>query len=470
MLPAVGDFHPPGVQSPLMSLPTVYVIPLPSSLNKDLLHCDTTSSHLAALPSFLRERTPWYADSSSTPTTVLHHGIMPRAFSEYDQDVHFHAMVEAYQGKVESPREADLLYLPAYHRRRFGCTLHAQTEKEITETLTQRAQLLWDHVLEFLREHGSEGHGPVFTTASGVCSCWSNECNPFWALFHPLSGLAELDRTICVAGWEQPILNRVPSLQHVVMPYISSLHLQHASPADVVASTPEGAKRHYTALYAAGSRDSTCVWCGPCAVPWNKTATTSHTCPRGCSNLRPRLELELSHLTDVLYLNGVNKAWWLQAGTGSVEKPSVFHAAMRNATFCIQPGGDTLTRKAFYESIMLGCIPVVFREDNAFLQQLAFSEVVPYRDLWVFIPEADILFAQREGDTIMPLLHAIAPQTVRRKQQLMRTWASALTFARAGATPDIAQPDAFIRTLQAAVDSCQAVEKSSRMTRRRQQS
>ena len=33
---------------------------------------------------------------------------------------------------------------------------------------------------------------------------------------------------------------------------------------------------------------------------------------------------------------------------------------MRNATFCLQPGGDTPARKSLVDAITLGCIPVLF--------------------------------------------------------------------------------------------------------------
>lgn len=38
---------------------------------------------------------------------------------------------------------------------------------------------------------------------------------------------------------------------------------------------------------------------------------------------------------------------------------------MSNATFCFQPGGDSPYRKSLYDSILTGCIPVVFSEYNA---------------------------------------------------------------------------------------------------------
>ena len=64
-----------------------------------------------------------------------------------------------------------------------------------------------------------------------------------------------------------------------------------------------------------------------------------------------------------------------------------------NATFCLQPGGATLTRAALYQSIVYGCIPVVFRDDAAYLEQLAFPDLVPYREMWVSLDGEALLHA-----------------------------------------------------------------------------
>ena len=37
-------------------------------------------------------------------------------------------------------------------------------------------------------------------------------------------------------------------------------------------------------------------------------------------------------------------------------------AAYRAAVFCLQPWGDTATRKGFWDALSLGCIPVVFTD------------------------------------------------------------------------------------------------------------
>merc|ERR1740117_2538475 len=98
--------------------------------------------------------------------------------------------------------------------------------------------------------------------------------------------------------------------------------------------------------------------------------------------------------------------------------------AMADATFCLQPGGQTLTRAAFYQSIVYGCIPVVFREDFHFLNTLAFSDSIPYRQLWVHIPETSVM----AGEDFVKTLKAIPQETIAAKRKLMRQYAPMLDW------------------------------------------
>ncbi|GAA6004436.1 uncharacterized protein JCM10292_007067 [Rhodotorula paludigena] len=43
---------------------------------------------------------------------------------------------------------------------------------------------------------------------------------------------------------------------------------------------------------------------------------------------------------------------------------AALHLDMAQSTFCLQPPGDSPTRKGFFDSILLGCIPVIFRRDT----------------------------------------------------------------------------------------------------------
>ncbi|CAC5403449.1 MUR3 [Mytilus coruscus] len=56
---------------------------------------------------------------------------------------------------------------------------------------------------------------------------------------------------------------------------------------------------------------------------------------------------------------------------------------MQRAVFCLQPPGDSPTRKSFYDSIMSGCIPVIFGNHSL---QYAFSKYFDFSKFTVSIP------------------------------------------------------------------------------------
>merc|ERR1712032_1165576 len=113
-------------------------------------------------------------------------------------------------------------------------------------------------------------------------------------------------------------------------------------------------------------------------------------------------------------------------------------------TFCVEPIGDCLTRKSFYESIMVGCIPVVPREDYLYLDQLPFSHTIPYRRLWVAIPP---------GTTdIFAMLRAISHKDIVRRRRIIKRYGRRLTFSsnssQHGGYNDFRNPDAFASALK----------------------
>ena len=67
------------------------------------------------------------------------------------------------------------------------------------------------------------------------------------------------------------------------------------------------------------------------------------------------------------------------------------HEWMQNAVFCLHPIGDTFTRKAFYDSILCGCIPVIFQTELVDHATYPFESSFNYSSFSVTIPSADFL-------------------------------------------------------------------------------
>ena len=71
---------------------------------------------------------------------------------------------------------------------------------------------------------------------------------------------------------------------------------------------------------------------------------------------------------------GEKTTWWRAFHTAPYTS---YAAAKANSVFCVEPAGDTVLRASLYQDILFGCIPVIFRNDSAYLDMLAFSSTVP---------------------------------------------------------------------------------------------
>ncbi|KAM7252928.1 hypothetical protein ACFE04_008735 [Oxalis oulophora] len=56
--------------------------------------------------------------------------------------------------------------------------------------------------------------------------------------------------------------------------------------------------------------------------------------------------------------------------TKNCENPANVMELFRNSVYCLQPPGDSFTRRSIFDSIVAGCIPVFFHTDSAYTQYL----------------------------------------------------------------------------------------------------
>jgi len=442
------------------SFPRVFVVPIPSEYHQDLLYCDRLKDLVAECGSIHNcssERQPaWYVKKevddpgasfkTSTSSRPFGKSLLkkigldmhfpytpqhPATFQgEYDADIYFHRMVLGYIKRVHKPEDADLFYVPIYWVNRINCHKGAATEDGL-RNLTNK---FIDVVNYWMDRFSSTNAGSnFFTVAGGVCSCTVNSvfkshgCNP-------LNSRPDLEVQLRVGSWETPIVDDYRKL-HVTMPYMTNLHgVGNWSTTEV----------RKTLVFAAMKRRRGCVGCGLCSA--NDFNRNGPKCVPLCASLRPRLIDQMQehrNATDVLLLARPKNAIHILQ-------------TMRHSTFCLQPAGDTLTRKSFYESILSGCIPVVFRNDDAFMKQMPFSSFIPYQELWYFIPENCVLNREcgRNHNTVVDVLREVPMDVIERRRQLMKQWGRRLAFSdhngTVGGYNDLNNPDAFASTLQKA--------------------
>ena len=101
-------------------------------------------------------------------------------------------------------------------------------------------------------------------------------------------------------------------------------------------------------------------------------------------------------------------------------------AAYGSSVFCVHPIGDSPSRKAFFDSLLFGCIPVVLdrgdRGATPFAPVLPFSTSLSYAEFTVLLPRT------QWNKALVPTLRAIPPATVRRMQRALAQVAHLLQF------------------------------------------
>lgn len=97
-------------------------------------------------------------------------------------------------------------------------------------------------------------------------------------------------------------------------------------------------------------------------------------------------------------------------GESKCHSPSSIMQMFQSSLFCLQPQGDSYTRRSAFDSILAGCIPVFFHPGSAYTQ---YTWHLPknYSKYSVFIPENDIL--RKKNFSIEEILGQISPEQVK---------------------------------------------------------
>jgi hypothetical protein len=102
--------------------------------------------------------------------------------------------------------------------------------------------------------------------------------------------------------------------------------------------------------------------------------------------------------------------------TGSTQchTPGNIMRLFQKTTFCLQPPGDTCTRRSAFDSMVAGCIPVFFHPGSAYKQYRWHLPVDDHLRYSVYIPDADV---RERNVSIEAVLRAIPPATVERMRE-----------------------------------------------------
>ncbi|XAR54972.1 hypothetical protein NMG60_11030327 [Bertholletia excelsa] len=304
----------------------------------------------------------------------------------YMLELVFHRRMLEYPCLAADPAAADAVYLPYYAgldslRYLYGPDVNSSFEHGLD-------------LFQFLKHHDSPqiwkrrfGHDHFLVMA-----------RPAWDFSQPLArdppiwGTSFLELPEFYNITALTLESRAWPWQEQAVPYPTSFHPPNLALFDSWVARVKRSRRSTLMLFAGGG--------GVSASP----------------NIRRSIRLECDNATASGGDGGYSKLCeFVDCSNGACEHdPIRFMRPMLQASFCLQPPGDTPTRRSTFDSILAGCIPVFFEEQSAKAQYTWHLPADRMEDFSVFIPKEEVVF---KGLKITDVLKGIPRTEVRKKRE-----------------------------------------------------
>ncbi|KAL3499534.1 hypothetical protein ACH5RR_038627 [Cinchona calisaya] len=164
-------------------------------------------------------------------------------------------------------------------------------------------------------------------------------------------------------------------------------------------------------------------------------------------NVRRSIRLECDNSTNVSLNGSITMKYaklceFVDCSNGICEHDLIrFMKPMLQASFCLQPPGDTPTRRSTFDGILAGCIPVFFEELSAKKQYKWHLPEEKYEEFSVFIPKEEMVF---KGLKILDVLMSIPRAEVRRMREKVLEMIPRVMYRKHGSSIGLrSKKDAF---------------------------
>ncbi|KAJ7550072.1 hypothetical protein O6H91_07G081800 [Diphasiastrum complanatum] len=134
-------------------------------------------------------------------------------------------------------------------------------------------------------------------------------------------------------------------------------------------------------------------------------------------------------------------------GASKCDVPSVVMKLFEESVFCLQPQGDSFTRRSIFDSILAGCIPVFFHQHSAY-SQYTWHLLSSHSKYSVYICEEDI---RTRKVSIENVLLQISPEKVQSMRKEVIKLIPGILYANPQSHLQTMK-DAFDLTVQAVLD------------------
>ncbi|MQL87043.1 hypothetical protein Taro_019578 [Colocasia esculenta] len=143
---------------------------------------------------------------------------------------------------------------------------------------------------------------------------------------------------------------------------------------------------------------------------------------------------------------------------GDCHSPGGVIGAFQSSSFCLQPPGDSYTRKSAFDAMVAGCVPVFFHPGSAY-EQYRWHLPGNHRSYSVLIPEEEV----REGKvSIEERLGRIPEREVRAMREEVIKMIPRLVYANPKARETSTVKDAFEVALEGVIERVDRLRKEMR--------
>jgi hypothetical protein len=354
---------------------------------------------------------------SDPMTSVLQPASAWYRTDQFSLEVAIYERLKIHPCLTTNPDEASVFYIPFYHTLDLIRTLYLKENISERDRLGQKFVDWLTPQAPWQRHHGHR-HVLVlgriywdFIRGNGVDNSWGSNL-----LTHPeLNNVTKL------------LIERSPWKSDTVgIPYPTSFH--PASDADLRAwqNTVRTSKRHQFASVAGGTRTK------------KLTGSIRDEVFNQCANSTKCKQVVCTHAL-------------------CVAKPQTIIQMGLESVFCLQPPGDSPTRKGIFDSLQAGCIPVLFHEHQA-VQQYLFHLTGNGLSYSVMIPQDEVALNHYD---VMDHLSRIPHAKVKKLQKNIIELLPQLLYRNPVLTGEYTSKDAVDVTVDGLLERFQAGEHPS---------
>ncbi|KAF3448379.1 hypothetical protein FNV43_RR09092 [Rhamnella rubrinervis] len=332
----------------------------------------------------------------------------------------FHRRMLEYPCLTSDPYAADAIYLPYYAaidalRYLYGPDYNSSADHglELYDFLQDDAPGVWNR-------HMGHDHFLVMARPAWDFSQPLGNDPPVWG-----TSFLELPELFNVTALT--VESRAWPWQEHSVPYTTSFHPPNLSLLEAWLQRVRRSKRNNLMLFVGGG--------GVSATP-NIRRSIRDECDNSSSN-------NSTSNNEYGFYGGYSKLCEIEDCSNGIceHDPIRFMKPMLQASFCLQPPGDTPTRRSTFDSILAGCIPVFFEDQSAKTQYGWHLPEDQYEEFSVSIPKEEVVF---KGLRILDVLSSISRAKVRRLRENVVDLIPRVMYRKHGSSLGLrAKKDAF---------------------------